>query len=259
MNFRSETLNQKLLIQAFDVLRGNWVKAIAGFAIMLLIEKMVSKYSLSLGTELQYIILSIISSPLLLGAAIFALALSRRQNPRIWQILTGFKRFGTALYAHILILIFILLWALLLIVPGIIAAIAYCMTYYILADNPDIGALEAIRRSKAMMMGNKWKCSCFSLLLGCLAVPCTIIPAYILSQVDMVTAVRMPFYAVFLLCNLLLTAYTEVSFAQFYNDLKPVPVTEEPPVTEPSVAEPSAPVEKVNTALLDALCTNQKN
>jgi hypothetical protein len=75
----------------------------------------------------------------------------------------------------------------------------------------------------------------------------------------MAAAIRMPFYAVSLLCNLLLTVYTKVSFAQFYDDLKPVPVTEESPVTEPSVAEPSAPVEKVNTALLDALCTNQKN
>ena len=258
MNFRSETLNQQLLIQAFSVLRGNWVKAIAGFAIMLLLEKMVSKYSFSLGTELQYIIFSIISSPLLLGAAIFALALSRRQNPRMWLILTGFTRFGTALYAHILILILILLWGLLLIVPGIIAAIAYCMTYYILADNPDIGALEAIRRSKAMMMGNKWKCSCFSLWLGCLAVPCIVIPAYILSQIDMATAIRMPLYAISLLCNLLLTVYTEVSFAQFYDDLKPVPVFEELSA-EPSVAEPSVPVAEVNTALLDALCTNQKN
>lgn len=253
MNFRSDTLNQKLLIQAFSVLRGNWVKAIAGFAIMLLLEKMVSKYSSGLGAGLQCIILSIISSPLFLGAAIFALALSRRQNPRIWQILTGFKRFGTALYAHVLILIFILLWALLLIVPGIVAAIAYCMTYYILADNPDMGALEAIRRSKAMMMGNKWKCACFSLGLGCLAIP-MVIPAYILSQVDMATAIRMPFYAVTILCNLLLTAYTEVSFAQFYDDLKPVPIFE-----EPSVAEPSVPVAEVNTSILDALCTNQKN
>jgi len=254
INFRSETINQKLIIQAFSVLRGNWVKAMAGFAIMLLLEKMVSKYSFSLGTELQYIIYRIISSPLLLGAAIFALGLSRRQNPPIWQILTGFKRFWTALCASILMLIFVLLWTLLLIVPGIIAVIAYSMTYYILADNPDIGALEAIRRSKAMMMGNKWKCSCFSLWLGCLAVPCIVIPAYILSQIHMATAVWMPFYVIFLLCNLLLTAYSAVSFAQFYDDLKPVPVFEEPPVAEPSV-----PVAEVNTSILDALCTNQKN
>jgi len=250
MNFRSETLNQKLLIQAFDVLRGNWVKAIAGFAIMLLIEKWID----SLGTAWQLIITHIIGGPLALGAVIFALALSRRQNPKIWQILTGFKRFWTAFCASILMLIFILLWALLLIVPGIVATIAYSMTFYILADNPDIGALEAIGRSKAMMMGNKRKCFCFILWFCCVAVPCTVIPDYILSQVDMATAVRMPFYAISLLCNLLLTTYYAVGFAQFYDDLKPVPVTEEPPV-----AEPSAPVAEVNTALLDALCTNQKN
>ncbi|MFA6103135.1 MAG: DUF975 family protein [Victivallaceae bacterium] len=253
MNFRSETVNEKLMVQAFSVLRGNWVKAIAGLAIIMLLELAVSKNRASLGIVLQYIISGIISGPMALGTAIFALALSRRQNPQIWQILTGFKRFWTALCASVLMFIFILLWALLLIVPGIIAAIAYSMTYYILADNPDIGVPEAIRRSKAMMTGNKWKYFCFAMLANCLAVPVLVIPGYILAKVDMITAVRMPFYALSLLCDLLLTVYLAVCFAKFYDDLKPVSVA------QPAAAEPAVPVAKVNTALLDALCTNQKN
>ena len=44
-----------------------------------------------------------------------------------------------------------------MIVPGIIAGIKYSMAYYIVNDNPEIGGLEAIRRSKEMMEGHKMR------------------------------------------------------------------------------------------------------
>jgi len=54
-------------------------------------------------------------------------------------------------------LLFTLLWSLLLIIPGIIASLSYSQTYYILADDEKISAREAIKKSKKIMMGNKWK------------------------------------------------------------------------------------------------------
>lgn len=63
--------------------------------------------------------------------------------------------FGRALTAYLLILIYVLLWSLLPIVPGIIAAISYSMTYFIMADDPHISATDAMRRSREMMMGHK--------------------------------------------------------------------------------------------------------
>jgi uncharacterized membrane protein len=48
-------------------------------------------------------------------------------------------------------------WTLLLIVPGIIAGYRYSQAFYILRDNPEIGAMEAIRRSKTMMAEHKWR------------------------------------------------------------------------------------------------------
>jgi len=69
----------------------------------------------------------------------------------------GFKQFVDAFILYLLMAIFTFLWSLLLIIPGIIAGIRYSQAYYILRDNPDIGALEAINRSKAMMDGNKWR------------------------------------------------------------------------------------------------------
>ena len=47
------------------------------------------------------------------------------------------------------------LWSLLFYIPGIIKAISYSQAMYIAAENPEIGALEAINRSKALMNGHK--------------------------------------------------------------------------------------------------------
>jgi uncharacterized membrane protein len=64
--------------------------------------------------------------------------------------------------AYLLIIIFTILWALLLIVPGIIAAISYSMTFYIMADNKEMNAQDAIRKSKELMKGNKYRYFCLA-------------------------------------------------------------------------------------------------
>lgn len=52
--------------------------------------------------------------------------------------------------------IFIFLWSLLLIIPGIIKSYSYKMVPYILADNPNIGVKKAISLSNDMTMGHKF-------------------------------------------------------------------------------------------------------
>lgn len=53
--------------------------------------------------------------------------------------------------------LFQFLWSLLLIIPGVVKALAYCMTPYILADNPKIGCRRALKLSIAMTKGQKGK------------------------------------------------------------------------------------------------------
>lgn len=53
--------------------------------------------------------------------------------------------------------LFNFLWYLLFLIPGIIKYFSYRMVPYILADNPNIGALRAINLSRSMMNGNKWR------------------------------------------------------------------------------------------------------
>ena len=55
---------------------------------------------------------------------------------------------------------YVLLWSLLFIIPGIIATYSYAMTEFILAEHPELTASEAIARSKEMMSGNRWCLFC---------------------------------------------------------------------------------------------------
>ena len=67
----------------------------------------------------------------------------------------GFGRWGRNVWGLFLVRFFTSLWSLLLIVPGIVKFYAYSMTPYILVDNPELSANEAINLSQKMMKGHK--------------------------------------------------------------------------------------------------------
>ena len=71
------------------------------------------------------------------------------------DLFSQFHSFGKALGLRIVTSVLISLWSLLFVIPGLIAVYRYAMAPYILAENPDIGVMEAIDLSKQMMMGNK--------------------------------------------------------------------------------------------------------
>ncbi len=59
--------------------------------------------------------------------------------------------------------IYIFLWCLLFIIPGIIAGYRYAMAPFIMAENPGMTASEAINASKNMMLGHKWRLFCLDM------------------------------------------------------------------------------------------------
>ena len=77
----------------------------------------------------------------------------------IGGIFKGFSReyYGKSIGLNILTAIFTFLWSLLFFVPGIIKSLAYSLAPYILADNPELSANEAIDQSVEMMKGYKGK------------------------------------------------------------------------------------------------------
>lgn len=122
------------------------------------------------------IIWLIIGGTVELGYNAFNLEMYRtEEKPPIAMLFSRFNIFGKALWLRVLTAIKIILWSLLLFVPGIIAAYRYAMAPYILAENTELTAGEAIEQSKAMMAGNKWRLFCLQLsfigwyLLGALA------------------------------------------------------------------------------------------
>lgn len=162
------TENSVLMRMAYESLKGKWGLAIGTFLIYIIL----TGSSGSIGIFGSVISL-LIAGPFALGAATFSLSISRGQEARLEQIFQGFNRFTTALGAYLLMVVFVLLWTLLLIIPGIIAALSYSMTFYILSDEPSAGAEDALKKSKKMMDGYKLKLFylCFRFfLLGLLCI-----------------------------------------------------------------------------------------
>ncbi len=141
------------------------------------------KWGLAIGTFLVYMLINgaagavfflslIISGPFNFGAAQFSLSISRGKAAKFDQIFDGFKYFPTALGTYLLMILYIILWSLLLIIPGIIAALSYSMTFYILVDEPSLKPQQALDKSKAMMNGYKWKLFFLGLRFFLLALLC---------------------------------------------------------------------------------------
>ena len=111
------------------------------------------------GWSAVYILMYIfVILPLMVGLAnAFLRLLTRGEN----DLLGNTYRIATKNYWHkvwgmFLMYLFIVLWSFLFIIPGIIKAFSYAMTPYILEENPELSANEAIDRSRAMMKGHKF-------------------------------------------------------------------------------------------------------
>ena len=90
-----------------------------------------------------------------IAIVIIYLTLAAGTKPEIAELFQHFNKFWGTFKVTFLTGLFTFLWALLLYIPGIIKALSYSMAMFILAENPDMPALEAIDRSKKMMDGHK--------------------------------------------------------------------------------------------------------
>lgn len=189
-----ETPNIELMRMAKRSLKGNWGLAAGTFFVYILIISGI-KFIPVIGS----LALLIVGGPFALGIVIFSLSIARDQKAEFDQLFQGFANFKKALGTYLLMVLFVLLWMLLLFVPGIIAAISYSMTFYILADDPSIGAMEAIKKSKEIMYGHKWKFFCLGLrFIGWILLCCL----------------------TFGIGMFWLAPYMQVSAAKFYEDVK---------------------------------------
>ena len=102
------------------------------------------------------LILGFYSMVVSFGYSSYALRVMRGMEGGGYQApFSQFHMAGKVILVAVLRMVFVYLWTLLFIVPGIIALYRYRMAEYALLDDPEISCLEAIRRSKRMMQGHK--------------------------------------------------------------------------------------------------------
>lgn len=108
-----------------------------------------------------YLLNALISAVLYIfgaGFLIFIFNTIKRSGAVYGNLLDGFGLAGKLILLALLQGLFIFLWSLLLVIPGIIAAYRYRMAKFLLLDDPDRGVTDCIRMSKQMMKGHKWEC-----------------------------------------------------------------------------------------------------
>ena len=160
---------------ARKALRGNWKAVVFAMAVYyllmitapLLMDELFPGTVLSQMDELtgEPVTLPIISTlytiiltgPLTAGMASYCLYFFRNRETHPGRLFDGFEYFLKSVILTILVGVYVFLWTLLFIVPGIIAGFRYSQAFYILADHPEYSASQCIRLSKECMKGNKGK------------------------------------------------------------------------------------------------------
>ena len=92
-----------------------------------------------------------------LGRATYSMNLIDGVQGEFADLFTGFHRFYDALIMNLVCFLAVFGGFLLFVVPGMMLNFAYAMAPYILAENPDISGVEALRLSRLMMKGHKWE------------------------------------------------------------------------------------------------------
>ena len=111
------------------------------------------------------VLLTLLALPLSWGLTVSLLRNHREENVDLENLFDGFRggRYTRVFCALFLVQLFTFLWALLLIIPGIIKAFSYALTPYIIMDEPELTARQAIARSCEIMQGRRWKLFCLYL------------------------------------------------------------------------------------------------
>lgn len=142
------------------------------------------------------------------------------------NIFSGFRFFKKAVGLGIWIVIFVMLWSMLFIVPGIIASLRYSQSFFILADNPEKTIRECVNESKALMADKKWLF--FKLNLSYMGwavlatVPTSFFSGFIAGYgIDAGVSIGVSAFIMIIeaICTAILTTYINAGFVVFYKEL----------------------------------------
>lgn len=183
-------------------------------------------------------------APLFYGVSIFSLYAVRRDGPKFSMLFKGFGDFERIAGTLYLRGIYLFLWGLLFVIPGLIKSYSYAMTPFLLYDHPELKFDEAIERSKEMMYGNKGSLFAYEILLAmALIVPIFLLVRFVglLVVVYGISASVLGFVLV-LGFVVSLIMFSQVLYAEFYEMLKEEKAAKEK-LAEPESEQTSLPVE----------------
>jgi len=191
--------------EAYASLKGKWGLAIGGSLLVLLISMTVALVGWGIaGADWGANLTSLIfAPPLAIGMTIFFLNISRDNNPEIDNLFIPFKTsWVNSILAYFMMGVLAAVGFILLIIPGIIVILMFSQVFFIMGEDKEISAYDALVKSMNMMKGYKWKfCRILLRLMG-LAILC-------------VFTLGIGF--------IWLMPYQNVVFAKFYDDIKANP------------------------------------
>ena len=140
----------QLMQKARTLLAPHWVLSI-GVCLVYGLAVAVPAELNSYGDMLSFLL----AGPLQLGLCFFFLNLVRGEETRFELLFEGFKPLLTVLLSYAIIAALTIVGLILLIVPGIIVALGFSMTYYVIADDPEITFQVALEQSWKLTDGYK--------------------------------------------------------------------------------------------------------
>jgi len=146
--------NRELVEKTKPLLKDSFLEVFA----CILLASMLPQIALQFAPQniLLNIVVICVSAYIQLGLAVYCIGLYKGDEVNYVTIFSRFKGLKPIVFILILSVV-IMLGFILLIIPGIILSLMYSQVFYILADDPDIGAIEAFNKSEKMMRGHKWQ------------------------------------------------------------------------------------------------------
>ena len=147
-----------------EILKGKYKNVMLPFILATLLlglaqsQELYSNLYESYGVSYVFTIGSIalfIVGPISIGLATYSLSIVNEEDYSYNQIATGFKYFFKALFLYLLFNISVLIGTILLIIPGVVIFLMFSQIFYIIAENPQIGVIDAFKKSASLMKNKK--------------------------------------------------------------------------------------------------------
>ena len=132
--------NLEILSRSWDALSSKWLLAIGIVLLHTIVNGVVGSVGFGLGTLA-------LGGALSFGISRTMVLIYRGHTPQVETYFDGFKHYLPTLISFLLVSVIVLVGIVLLVIPGIVAAIGLSQAFYVLQDQPELGAEGAIRES----------------------------------------------------------------------------------------------------------------